>query len=46
MLLPPSNTTVTAAIERRLYRPPLPQLLSIAIVKCQHPPSSITAVKR
>jgi hypothetical protein len=48
MLLPPSNTTATAAIERRLYRPPLPlsQLPSIATVKRQRPPSSITAVKR
>jgi len=45
-LLPPSNTTATAAIERRLYRPPLPQLPSIATAKRQSPPSSITAVKR
>ena len=46
-LLPPSNTTATAAIERRLYRPPLSQLPSIlATVKSQRPPSSITAVKR
>jgi hypothetical protein len=44
-LLPPSNTTATAAIERSLYRPPLPQLPSIAAVKLQHPPSFITAVK-
>ena len=36
----------TAAIERRLYRPPLSHLPSIATVKCQHPHSSITAVKR
>ena len=41
----PSNTTATAAIERHLYCPPLPQLPSIATVKCQCPPSSITAVK-
>jgi hypothetical protein len=46
MLLPPSNTTATAAIERRLYHPPLPQLPSIATVKRQRPPSSITTVKR
>ena len=37
--------TTTAAIERRLYRPPLPQLSSIATVKHQRQPSSITAVK-
>jgi len=43
--LPPSNTTATAVIERRLYRPPLPQLPSIATVKRQRPPSSNTAVK-
>ena len=36
MLLPPSNTTATAAIECHVYRPPLPQLLSIATVKRQH----------
>ena len=42
-----SNTSVTAAIECRLYRPPLPQLPpSITTVKCQRPSSSITAVKR
>jgi hypothetical protein len=46
-LMPPSNTTTTAAIERRLYRPPpLPHLQSIATVKFQCPPSSIAAVKR
>ena len=44
-LLPPSNTTTTAAIERHLYLPLLPQLPSIATVKCQSPPSSMTAVK-
>jgi hypothetical protein len=43
--LPPLNATTTAAIERRLYCPPLPQLLSIATVKCQHPPLSIATVK-
>jgi hypothetical protein len=41
-----SNKSATAAIERRLYRPPLPQLPSIATVKRQRPPSSIAAVKR
>jgi hypothetical protein len=46
MLLPPSNTTATAAIERRLNPPPLPQLPSIATVKLQCPPLSITVVKR
>jgi len=46
MLLPPPNTTTTAAIEGRLYRPPLPQLPSIVTVIRQHPPSSIAAVKR
>jgi hypothetical protein len=46
MLPPPSNTTATAAIEHRLYRPPLSQLPSIATIKRQRPPSSITAVKR
>jgi hypothetical protein len=46
MLLPPPNTTATAAIERRLYRPPLSQLPSIATAKRQRPPSSVTAVKR
>ena len=40
------NTSATTAIERRLYRPPLPQLPSITTVKCQCPPSSINAVKR
>jgi hypothetical protein len=46
MLLPPPNTTATAAIERRLYRPSLSQLPSIATAKRQRPPSSVTAVKR
>jgi hypothetical protein len=46
MLLPPSNTTATAVIEHHLYRPPLPQLTSIATVKCQRPPLFITAIKR
>jgi len=46
MLLLPSNTTATAAIERRLYRPPLLQLPSIVTVKRQHSPSSIATVKR
>jgi hypothetical protein len=41
-----SDTSATTAIERRLYRPPLPQLPSIATVKCQRPPLSIAAVKR
>jgi hypothetical protein len=48
-LLPPLDTTATVTIERRLYRPPLPQLpaITIATVKCQCPPSSsIAAVKR
>jgi hypothetical protein len=45
-LLPPSNPTVTTVIECNLYYPPLPQLLSIATVKRQCPPSSIDAVKR
>jgi hypothetical protein len=42
MLLPPSNATTTAAIEGYLYCPLLPQLPSIATIKCQHPPLSIT----
>ena len=42
MLLPPSNATVTAAIERNFYYPPLPQLLSIATVKHQCPPTVAT----
>jgi hypothetical protein len=47
MLLLPLNTTATAAIECCLYCPLLPQLPSIATVKCQHPPSlPIAAVKR
>jgi hypothetical protein len=46
MLLLPSNTTATAAIEGRLYGPPLSQLPSIDTVKRQRPPLSITAVKR
>jgi hypothetical protein len=41
-----SDTSATTAIECRLYRPPLPQLPSIATVKCQRPPLSIAAVKR
>ena len=45
MLLSPSNATVTAAIERHLSCPPLPQLPSIATVKCQRPPSSVAAIK-
>jgi hypothetical protein len=40
-----SNKSATAAIERRLYRPPLPQMPSIATVKRQRPPSPIAAVK-
>ena len=40
------NTSAIAAIEHRLYHPPLPQLPSIATVKRQRPPSSIAAVKR
>jgi len=46
MLLPPLNTTATALIECHLYRPLLSQLPSIATVKRQRPPSSITTVKR
>jgi len=42
-----SNTSATATpIERRLYHPPLLQLPSIATIKQQRPPSSITADKR
>jgi len=42
----PPNATTTTTIERRLYRPPLQKLPSIATVKRQRPPSSIAAVKR
>ena len=46
MLPPPSNTTATTAIECHLYHLPLPQLPSIATIKCQCPPLFITVVKR
>jgi hypothetical protein len=45
MLLPPSNATTTTTIECHLYCPPLPQLPSIATIKCQHPPLFIATVK-
>ena len=45
MLLPALNLPFTAIIEHHLYCPLLPQLPSIATVKCQCPPSSIAVVK-
>jgi hypothetical protein len=44
-LLPTSNTPTTTTIERHLYCPLLPQLPSIATVKCQRPPLSIAVIK-
>ena len=45
MLLPALNLPFTTIIEHHLYCPLLPQLPSIATVKCQCPPSSIAVVK-
>jgi hypothetical protein len=45
MLLPASNANATAPIERRLYCPPLTQLLSITPNMRQRPPLSIATIK-